>query len=136
MPTSNDKNDRDEMMDVAVKSSILVITTIVSFVIFEGYWTLCLLHTKYVNSQRFIIAEHLLALDCIINQICLMLQFKFMNKHYYFLCRICHQACFNCCSNDNDKHNNGDDTKPTQKATRMISLPSTSPTPSSNPSIV
>lgn len=86
-----------EMMNLVVKSSLLVVVMIASFIIFEGFWMLCLMNANKDTTPRFIAAEHLLGIDTIINQICLMLQFGFMKNVYYLLCHKCHTLCFNCC---------------------------------------
>ena len=125
------------MMNVVVKSSLLVIIAIISFILFEGFWTLCFLNSNHVNSQKFIISEQLLSIDCIINQLCLMLQFHFMNKHYYTMCNKFHITCFNCCYHQQTSNQlkNMNINVASVKSSSIDILP-VSPTISNNPSLM
>ena len=90
-------DEANEMMDIVAKNTLLVSITIISFFITDGFWAFCVYDVNNVNSQRFILSEHLLGLDAIINSICLILQFKFMTKYYLKLCNPCHAKSLQCC---------------------------------------
>ena len=88
-------------MDLVVKSSVLVVITLISFVISQGFWTLCFLESNNLNIRM--ISEHLLGIDSIINCTCLCLLYTYMEKHYYAMCNICHESCWKKCHQSKSK---------------------------------
>ena len=102
------------LMDVIIKyaiiSSITMLSTIITGTYMLIYW--------YIGGfTLFIIGQHLIAIDCLINSILLTLQFKFNTKYYHALCNWLHFKCVQICekrglmaSNMSSISNNDDNT--------------------------
>ena len=88
------------------KYTILIIFAICSSVIMIllPVTVINLINTKEIIKQKYGISG--LAIDNLINCICLILQFKSFKYYYKLICNKCHIKCEDRYTNETNKHNN------------------------------
>ena len=92
----NNKKQNNIFMNLITKNSLLVSIMVLSYFIAAGFWIYCL--NTYSDSQIyiFILSEHFVGIDAIVNCICMSLQFNFMDRYYHMLCGKLHDECLEC----------------------------------------
>lgn len=100
----NDGIASGNLIRIVAKYALLVMISLLSSLIACGYWVVFTSEPTDPDDMqvflRFKIGEYLIALDCLINALCLILQFRFNSKWYYCFCGFCDRVCFGWFHND------------------------------------
>ena len=88
------------LIKIVAKYALLVMISLLSSLLACGYWVAFVSEPTdpddFTTFIRFKIGEYLIATDCVVNALCLILQFRFNTKWYYCICGFCDRVCFGC----------------------------------------
>ena len=85
-------------MSTSVKLTLLTIISLISsWICFIFVGLTLFISNGELNETIFIINENWIALDVVVNAICLILQYKYYDEWYNLICNKCHLCCSNCC---------------------------------------